>query len=56
MTKFKVIDFKGELQQMRQSGELRWKDMSSLLAGPYLRTIPGVHPCDGFFAAMIERG
>jgi 16S rRNA (cytosine967-C5)-methyltransferase len=30
-------------------------DIVSLLAGPFLRTIPGVHPCDGFFAAMIER-
>jgi 16S rRNA (cytosine967-C5)-methyltransferase len=25
----------------------------SALAGPYLRTIPGVHPCDGFFAALL---
>ena len=23
------------------------------LAGPYLRTLPGVHPCDGFFAALL---
>jgi 16S rRNA (cytosine967-C5)-methyltransferase len=30
-------------------------DIGSLLAGPYLRTIPGVHSCDGFFAALIER-
>jgi 16S rRNA C967 or C1407 C5-methylase (RsmB/RsmF family) len=35
--------------------ELRWKDADSLVAGPYLRTIPGKHPCDGFFAAIIER-
>ncbi len=52
---FKVADLKGELEQLRQSGEMCWKDIASLLAGPYLRTIPGVHPCDGFFAAMIER-
>jgi 16S rRNA (cytosine967-C5)-methyltransferase len=52
---FKIIDFKGELEQLRLSGEMCWKDIASLLAGPYLRTIPGVHPCDGFFAAMIER-
>ncbi len=26
----------------------------SALAGPYLRTIPGVHPCDGFFAALLS--
>ena len=52
---FKIIDCKGELEQLQQSGEMCWKDVASLLAGPYLRTIPGVHPCDGFFAAVIER-
>jgi 16S rRNA (cytosine967-C5)-methyltransferase len=53
---FKVTDLKGELEQLRQSGDLRSElDIGSLLAGAYLRTIPGVHPCDGFFAAMIER-
>ena len=52
---FNVVDFKGELEQLRQSGEMCWEEIASLLAGPYLRTIPGVHPCDGFFAAMIER-
>src|SRR6202521_3200 len=53
---FKVAALKGELEKLRQSGEMCWKDIASLLAGPYLRTIPGVHPCDGFFPAMIERG
>jgi 16S rRNA (cytosine967-C5)-methyltransferase len=53
--KFKVADLKRELEQLRQSGEICWEDIASLLDGPYLRTIPGVHPCDGFFAAMIER-
>ena len=38
---FKVIDCRGELEQLRQSGEMCWKDIASLLAGPYLRTIPG---------------
>ncbi len=52
---FRVIDCGGELEQLRQSGEMCWKDIASLLAGPYLRTIPGMHPCDGFFAAMMER-
>ncbi len=28
---------------------------ATALAGPYLRTIPGVHPCDGFFAALLHR-
>ncbi len=53
---FKVADCKGELEQLRQTGELSsGVDPASLLSGPYVRTIPGVHPCDGFFAAMIER-
>jgi 16S rRNA (cytosine967-C5)-methyltransferase len=52
---FNVVDFKGELEHLRQSGEMCWEEIASLLAGPYLRTIPGVHPCDGFFAALIER-
>ncbi len=54
-TEFKIVDCGGKLEQLRQSDELCWQDIASLLAGPYLRTIPGVHPCDGFFAAMIER-
>jgi 16S rRNA (cytosine967-C5)-methyltransferase len=54
-SEFKVADCKRELEQLRQSGEICWEDTESLLAGPYLRTIPSVHPCDGFFAAMIER-
>jgi 16S rRNA (cytosine967-C5)-methyltransferase len=56
---FKLVDMKVELEQLRKSGELASeKDrdaLPSLVAGPYLRTIPGMHPCDGFFAAMIER-
>jgi len=52
---FAVADCREELERLRQSGDLRAADIDSLLAGPYLRTIPGAYPCDGFFAAMIER-
>jgi 16S rRNA (cytosine967-C5)-methyltransferase len=55
---FNLVDLKSEFERLRQSGEISEtyeKDLAPLLAGPYLRTIPGVHPCDGFFAAMIER-
>jgi 16S rRNA (cytosine967-C5)-methyltransferase len=52
---FKIADLNAELQHLRESGEMCWENIASLLAGPYLRTIPGVHPCDGFFAALIER-
>jgi len=59
MTEFRIGDFRGELEHLRESGELSsemdGKGITSLLAGPYLKTIPGVHPCDGFFAALIVR-
>ena len=52
---FQVLDCRNELMRVSDSGELVWKDVDSLLSGPYLRTIPGVHPCDGFFAAVLEK-
>jgi len=50
-----VIDCRTELERLRQEGELIWPELSWLTRGPYLRTLPGVHPCDGFFAAILER-
>jgi 16S rRNA (cytosine967-C5)-methyltransferase len=29
--------------------------LGSAVSGPWLRTLPGIHPCDGFFAAVIHR-
>jgi len=52
---FRLIDCRDELEQLRASGEVVWADLDSLVRGPYLRTIPGVHPCDGFFAAVLEK-
>lgn len=52
---FSVADCREELERLRQSGDLCAADLDSLLAGLYLRTIPGVHPCDGFFGCIIER-
>ncbi len=52
---FNVTDCRAELQRLRDSGELAWQDVDSLLSGPYLRTIPGVHPCDGFFATILKK-
>jgi 16S rRNA (cytosine967-C5)-methyltransferase len=52
---FRVLDCRIELEQLRSRSELRWEDIDSLISGPYLRTIPGVHPCDGFFAAILEK-
>jgi len=44
-----------ELEGLKESSQLTWPNPSNLISGPYLRTIPGVHPCDGFFAAILEK-
>ncbi len=52
---FRVGDCRTELDRLQHEGELIWPDLHSLTRGPYLRTLPGVHPCDGFFAAILEK-
>jgi 16S rRNA C967 or C1407 C5-methylase (RsmB/RsmF family) len=54
-SKFVLLDCGAELEALHSNGELATGDIGSLLDGKYLRTIPGVHPYDGFFAALIER-
>jgi 16S rRNA (cytosine967-C5)-methyltransferase len=51
----RLLDCRTELDRLQSTGELAWPDSASLTRGPYLRTIPGLHPCDGFFAAILER-
>lgn len=53
--RFRLIDCHARLQGLKDEGELIWEDIDSLISGPFLRTIPGVHPCDGFFAAIFKR-
>jgi len=52
---FRVLDCGTELKRLQAQRELRWENIDSLTSGAYLRTIPGVHPCDGFFAAILEK-
>jgi len=52
---FTIVDCREKLAQLRAKGELAWCKPESLVKGPYLRTIPGVQPCDGFFAAILQR-
>ncbi len=49
---FRVVDCGAELERL--GDEVVWRE--SLVDGRFLRTIPGVHPCDGFFAAVLEKG
>src|SRR5271167_3842950 len=53
---YQLRDCREELQRLHHDGELVWDDLDSLLTGKFLRTLPGVQPCDGFFAAVVERG
>ena len=52
---FRVLEIADRLQELHAEGALIRNDIDSLIDGPYLRTIPGIHPCDGFFAALLER-
>lgn len=42
------------LEELRAAGELAC-DPATLVRGDFLRTLPGVHPCEGFFAAVMVR-
>jgi 16S rRNA (cytosine967-C5)-methyltransferase len=50
-----LVNITAELERLQSAGILVWPELPSLTRGPYLRTIPGQHPCDGFFAAILER-
>jgi 16S rRNA (cytosine967-C5)-methyltransferase len=52
---FTIVECREKLDQLRAEGELVRPHVESLLKGPYLRTIPGVHRCDGFFAAILQK-
>jgi len=51
----RLFDCRSELDRLQAAGELTWPDPASLTRGRYLRTLPGIHPCDGFFAAILEK-
>jgi len=51
---FSLMNCFPELERLEEKGQLI-PNPSMLTTGPYLRTIPGVHLCDGFFAAIIRR-
>lgn len=58
-SKFRKLDLRDTFDQLAMQGTLRGEAVSMVRANGfrdgYLRTLPGVHPCDGFFAVMIER-
>ncbi len=51
----RLHDARKELEKLKTAGALLCQGADPLARGPYLRTLPGVHPCDGFFAAILEK-
>jgi 16S rRNA (cytosine967-C5)-methyltransferase len=49
-----VLPMQPLLDGLSRSGVLR-VPVDEAIRGDYLRTLPGVHPTDGFFAALLER-
>jgi len=53
------LDLREEFDLLQREGIVRGDSVEALRASGfrdgYLRTLPGLHPCDGFFAALIER-
>lgn len=54
-SQFRIVPAREELLRLQQAGELVWKNIDDLVSENFLRTLPGAHPCDGFFAAILER-
>lgn len=56
---WKKADLRQEFDRLEREGIVSGDHVAALRAtgfcAEYLRTLPGVHPCDGFFAALIER-
>jgi 16S rRNA (cytosine967-C5)-methyltransferase len=54
---FRLLNCLDILEDLRSEGELALKqeDTDSISSGAFLRTIPGIFPADGFFAAVLEK-
>ena len=50
-----VVDCESVLDELKSAGELAWAEPKGLVRGGFLRTLPGIHPCEGFFAAVLRR-
>lgn len=53
---FRIVSVAPILDELAASGALTAEGRERLRSDvDFLRTIPGIHPCDGFFAAILER-
>ena len=51
---FRLTSVRQRLQQLLDEAVVRSDALGSAVRGDFLRTIPGIHSCDGFFAAILE--
>jgi len=50
------VPVEGLIASLRASGVLREEaELTSAVSGGALRTLPGIHGCDGFYAVVLER-
>jgi len=52
---FRLSPVERRLQELSEEGSIRASAVRDLLRNDFLRTVPGIHSCDGFFAAILER-
>jgi 16S rRNA (cytosine967-C5)-methyltransferase len=55
---YRIVPVEGILDTLAERGVVTAEGRERLRTateGPFLRTVPGVHPCDGFFAAVVEK-
>jgi 16S rRNA (cytosine967-C5)-methyltransferase len=53
--RFRIASIAPRLRELTEEGFIKANAVESLLRGDFLRTFPGLHNCDGFFAALLER-
>lgn len=51
---FRAAPVRDRLQELAEAGAVRSEAIDGLVREHFLRTIPGVHLCDGFFGAILE--
>ena len=52
---FRISPVKPLLHELGEEGLIRTEVIENLAKADFLRTFPGLHRCDGFFAAVIEK-
>lgn len=52
---FRLTPTQTRWQQLLEEGAIRSDAFGIPVKGNFLRTVPGIHRCDGFFAAILER-